>query len=494
MTQLLDSAVTRVGNGTFTQPIDHNNTSLGSFPMSYYYNATNWKGPGSPIIIFTPGESAAAPYTGYLTERTLTGMFAKAVGGAVILIEHRYWGDSNPYPNQTTTHLQYLNLDQAIADFVNFAHNASLPFDTTGQSNAEQAPWVWVGGSYSGALSAWIEKMSPGTFWAYHATSGPVQAIYDFWEYYYPIQQGMPQNCSADYSAIIDHVDNVFVNGTDEEKVALKQMFAVEDLEHDDDAASAISSPIWSWQSIQFYSGYSTFYQMCDAIEGFTPDTAGTYTDGGVGLSKALPNFAAWFTSNYLPGSCESYGYEDWSGEMNVQCFNTYNSSMEVFHDWSDENAFDRPWIWMTCNEPLFYWQTGAPEDTPTVMSRLADATYYQRQCKLWFPPEDGYTFASDRGVREDYVNNRTSGWFNTQTTRLVYVNGQYDPWRSASVSSEFRPGGPFNGTEDVPLFLIEGGIHCSDLLEANAVNPSVAAIQKAAIAQISEWVDEFDN
>lgn len=42
------------------------------------------------IVIFTPGESAAAPYTGYLTERALTGKLAAAIGGATILVERRY--------------------------------------------------------------------------------------------------------------------------------------------------------------------------------------------------------------------------------------------------------------------------------------------------------------------------------------------------------------------------------------------------------------------
>lgn len=37
-----------------------------------------------------------------------------------------------------------------------------------------------VGGSYSGALTAWTESVAPGTFWAYHATSAPVEAIYDY--------------------------------------------------------------------------------------------------------------------------------------------------------------------------------------------------------------------------------------------------------------------------------------------------------------------------
>lgn len=81
-------------------------------------------------------------------------------------------------------------------------------------------------------------------------------------------------------------------------------MFALDDLEMDNDAASAISSPIWAWQSIQFDSGYSKFYQMCDAIEGASTNASYTYGDTGVGLKNALPNFANWYKKSYLPG-CE---------------------------------------------------------------------------------------------------------------------------------------------------------------------------------------------
>jgi hypothetical protein len=59
--------------------------------------------------------------------------------------------------------------------------------------------------------------------------------------------------------------------------------------------------------------------------------------------------------ADYL--DCDAYGYQDWSGEYNVQCFDTYNSSWEIYHDWTPDNAGDRPWTWMTCNEPFFYWQ-----------------------------------------------------------------------------------------------------------------------------------------
>ena len=91
----------------------------------------------------------------------------------------RYWGESSPYQTLNAETLQLLTLEQSIADFVHFAKVAPLPFDSK-KSNADKAPWVFSGGSYSGALAAWIESTSPGTFWAYHASSAPVQAIDDY--------------------------------------------------------------------------------------------------------------------------------------------------------------------------------------------------------------------------------------------------------------------------------------------------------------------------
>jgi hypothetical protein len=92
----------------------------------------------------------------------------------------RFWGESSPYDDLTAENLQLLTLKQAIADFVYFAKTVALPFDTAHFSNADKAPWVFSGGSYSGALAAWTESTSPGTFWAYHASSAPVEAIDDY--------------------------------------------------------------------------------------------------------------------------------------------------------------------------------------------------------------------------------------------------------------------------------------------------------------------------
>ncbi|KAI0095404.1 peptidase S28 [Daldinia grandis] len=496
---LADPGQSATGIAYFEQYIDHNNPDFGVFNQTYWYNATFWKGPGSPVILFTPGEVAATGYMSYMTDQALTGLIAKEVGGAVVLVEHRYWGNSTPYEIQTTKNLQFLNLDQSVADFVRFARTVKLPFDADGTSNTSNIPWIWSGGSYSGALGAWIESLAPGTFWATHSSSGPVEAIFDYWQYFDPIQQGMPKNCSEDYAAIIDHVDKVFTNGSESDTAALKQLFGLQDLVHLDDVSAGISSPIWAWQSIQFTSGYSQFYQMCDAIEGFSPNSSvplNSSSPRGVGLEIALPNFSEWFKAHYLLGYCASYGYDEWKGDYNTACFDTYNASSPMFTDQTGTNGFGRTWVWMTCNDPFFYYQTGAPVNRSTVFSRLANADYWQRQCELFFPEEGEFTYGSALGKTASDINSLTGGWqlpeYLDAESRLLWVNGEFDPWRSASVASEFRPGGPLASTPDVPSILIPGSRHCNDLRVQNAVNPDIEKAQADVVSQIAKWTNEF--
>jgi hypothetical protein len=74
---------------------------------------------------------------------------------------------------------------------------------------------------------------------------------------------------------------------------------------------STISWPLGNWQSTQLFSNYSTFYQMCDTMEGVRmPSANGTNQRvanatvpgvGGIGVEKALPNYAAWFRNEFLP-------------------------------------------------------------------------------------------------------------------------------------------------------------------------------------------------
>ena len=75
----------------------------------------------------------------------------------------------------------------------------------------------------------------------------------------------------------------------------------------------------------------------------------------------------------------------------------------------------------------------------------------------------------------------------------MLTSHSEFDPWRSASVSSEFRPGGPLQSRAEAPVYLLTNATHCIDLVVQNGrVNPGVAGAQHSAITTVVNWVADF--
>lgn len=103
-------------------------------------------------------------------------------------------------------------------------------------------------------------------------------------------------------------------------------------------------------------------------------------------------------------------------------------------------------------------------------------------------------------------LNAFTKGWSDRPTKNLLYVNGEFDPWRTSGVSSQFRPavpggagkGGNSGKNETIassatPVLIIPDGGHCSDLSLRNAAaNPGVRSIVAQEVAILSGWVRGF--
>ena len=161
----------------FDQLIDHSDPSKGTFKMRYWATWEFYK-PGGPIVLLTPGEAngdseflfrpipeliddlchacAFVVFWIYLTNQTISGRIAQEEGGAAVVLEHRFYGLSNPYPDLSVKSFEVHTVDQAIEDFDYFAKNVKLPFPGGDQVGPDKAPWIFVGGSYSGALASWL--------------------------------------------------------------------------------------------------------------------------------------------------------------------------------------------------------------------------------------------------------------------------------------------------------------------------------------------------
>ncbi|PBK97921.1 hypothetical protein ARMGADRAFT_1076366 [Armillaria gallica] len=456
----------------FNQLIDHTNPSLGTFQQRYWHTYEFYE-PGGPIILMTPGEANAAPYTGYLTNRTINGLITQQENGAVIILEHRFYGLSNPYPDLTVESLRLHTLQQAIDDLVYFAKNVELPMPNGGELGPDKAPWILTGGSYSGALTSWTIVNQPGVFWAGYSSSGVVEAILDYWRYFEPIRQNMAANCSADVGAVIAHIDQVFSSGNQSAIQKIKSSFGMGDMTHLDDVAGALRNNLWDWQSLQPTSGSGAqFFDFCDALEVKNGVSASAK---GWGLDHALTAWGSYFRNTYISGLCGSLDAET--------CLGSYDATQDFYTDTSIDNA-GRSWMWIVCNE-VGYLQDGSPQGLPAIVTRLVQPSYDLRQCSYMFP-EAFPTPAKTIDVAK--TNEAYEGW-DVKTNRLFFANGIRDPWREATVSAQ---------TVDVPSTASQpiglgDGFHCSDLSTANGViDPTIAAVQSRALGSMHTWLQEW--
>ncbi|OSX65769.1 hypothetical protein POSPLADRAFT_1132286 [Postia placenta MAD-698-R-SB12] len=420
-----------------TEPVtDHNGAEIPPYNTQRYWHTWEFYEPGGPIILTTPGEENADGYEFLLTDQSINGLIAQQQHGATIVLEHRYYGYSNPYIDLSTESLRYHTIQQAIDDLEYFAYNVELAMPGGNNVTPADASWILTGCSYAGALTSFPK-------------------VNDYWGYFDIVRQFMPQNCSADVQAVISYIDEVVTSNDAAQISTIKEVFNM-DLTHLDDFAYALARSLYYWQDLHGNLSNGYFYSFCDALEVVDGVAAGAE---GQGLDHALQVFGSWL----VPPVCGS-------GTPADECLGTYDPTSYVY---TDINNAERSWMWID----------GAPEGVPTIVSRLITPAYIERQCTYYFPE----AFSAPTAPRVDATNAAYGGWF-VQADRLFFANGKRDPWRDATVSAD---GTDFSSTSMQPI-AVGDGFHCSDYYAQNAQDPTVAAVQNRGLAAIKEWLSSW--
>ncbi|KAJ2087838.1 hypothetical protein GGI16_006410, partial [Coemansia sp. S142-1] len=142
----------------FSQPIDHFGLNRNTWNQQYVVNATFYK-QGGPIYMVTPGET---PLSTYYTDRTHFTELAQKTNGLLVAVEHRFYGKSNPMPDLSGPSLKYHTVENVLEDFAAIIRaakqNPSSVFPVPVSANSKV---VFAGGSYGGALAAWMRAMYP---------------------------------------------------------------------------------------------------------------------------------------------------------------------------------------------------------------------------------------------------------------------------------------------------------------------------------------------
>lgn len=153
----------------YTTVIDHFSFVNGkTFDMKYLICMESWK-TGGPIFFYTGNEGAIESFaanSGFMFD------LAKELSAAVLFGEHRYYGTSLPFHNDSFTdksHFGYLTADQALADYAEFLQDFKRL-----NPQFESSPVISFGGSYGGMLTAWFRQKYPNVVAGGLAASAPV--------------------------------------------------------------------------------------------------------------------------------------------------------------------------------------------------------------------------------------------------------------------------------------------------------------------------------
>ena len=125
----------------FTQPVDHNNPSAGTFGQKAY---VYYVGSDRPTVLYTCGYLLSDQF-----KKTPYVDIAYNMNANLVMVEHRYFGDSKP---ANPTDWTYLNMEQAAAD-----HHAII------QALKPLMPreWVSTGTSKDGMTSVYLRYFYP---------------------------------------------------------------------------------------------------------------------------------------------------------------------------------------------------------------------------------------------------------------------------------------------------------------------------------------------
>ena len=90
----------------------------------------------------------------------------------MLVLEHRYYGESQPFDSWKTENLRYLTVENALADIAVFIDKVHKNLTTSN-------PVIVIGGSYPGALAAWFRYKYPHLAKGALASSAVVRAELD---------------------------------------------------------------------------------------------------------------------------------------------------------------------------------------------------------------------------------------------------------------------------------------------------------------------------
>lgn len=394
----------------FQQTLDHGTLNSPKFAQRYWIDSRYAAGPNSPVLYEICGEATCqgTSLRGPIYEQ------ARRLRAHLVALEHRYYGYSVPFPTLESANLRYLSIHQAIEDLATFQRYARTQLRLRGK-------WIAIGGSYAGSLAAYYRQKHPELVVGALASSAPVQAKADFFEYDRHITQVAGPACVAKMLEAVAEVERR-IDGDPAIRQATQLLFHAEMIRDPRDFLYTLAD----MASIAIQYGQRD--RFCDAIEATST------------IDELLSVYAEVGTEMFT-----------WFGITAEQ--DSFQGAESTNPADYISGAGSRAWLYQSCTE-YGYWQIA--DRVSSSRSNRITQSYHDEVCARLF----GILTPVDTAR-----TNRTyfDPLFSRATTHIFFTNGSDDPWSTLSILE-----GSSDATRNpnLDLMTILGAAHCDDLVK----------------------------
>jgi len=449
------------------QTLDHFNIGDNrTFTQKYYENFDNYK-KGGPVFIYIGGEGPLSTST--VAGRTANAYFAQQTNGATVALEHRFYGETQPFDSLATEHLSYLTSRQALQDLAQFQKWFIK------EHFLEDSAFFCMGGSYPGSLASWYRLEFPDLTAGCWSASGPVQAQENWPGFGEMVWKAMSTNRYGEK----DSAAAIKLFAGYEQLAALIQNPVTADVAELEKKLHACPGSIVSqddrdnWEmTITNYPGEIMQYN----------NSAKIHLDAVKKVVEAAetPLDAAWGVTSFLnvlrPNARASDGSE--CTDNSIGAF--YKQLGDTSLPKGGSGNAGRTWTWQTCNEFGYFQTADAKLSTPNFYTRGAsNPAMWQQVCSDIFGISRAEIGARIAATNAHYGGNQPP----KSISNVFYSNGELDAWSLLSVTSY-----PEN-SRSVSTMVAPLGSHCVGLYAPQEGElPGAKQVRETVFALFKKW------
>ncbi|XP_026851491.2 lysosomal Pro-X carboxypeptidase isoform X1 [Electrophorus electricus] len=435
----------------FDQQIDHFGfLENGLFKQRYLLSDQHWRQNG-PILFYTGNEG---DITWFCNNTGFTWDVAEEMGAMLVFAEHRYYGESLPFGEESYSNAKYLNYltsEQALADFAVLIK--SLKASVTG---AQNSPVIAVGGSYGGMLAAWLRMKYPSVVTGALAASAPIWQFTDMvpcGDFYKIVTQDFAKsgiNCSKSIRRSWMAISNVSSTGEGLQWLSEEFGLCAPLKPQDVDDFRAWLQETWVNLAMVDYPYEANFLQH-------------------------LPRWPVKVVCTHLQFD---------SGVTDRQLLHGVSQAVKVYYNYTgsavclnmSETATGslgtRGWYYQACTEMVMPMCTDGIQDMFEPQSWSLQA--FSDECYGLF------------GVRprEHWASMAYGGKKINSHSNIIFSNGDLDPWKSGGVTKSL--------SDSLVAIVIPDGAHHLDLRYSNEHDPqSVIQARALELQHIKQWIKQ---